>query len=214
MGISSPRRVLGGCVTLLFVGASVLWACASADPHPPALGDPPPRKDAGSVQPSDGGADAASSCLGPADGGCNALKACSGEVTVELVSSTAPVAAGGVFLAGSYDLTRYQVFTGSGGKSGGTTRWFRQTMVFTAATSDAGADAGQVFAWDDVSDNSSQPLANKAGSATFDGTGGFTLEITCPALPLFDAQYTASATSLQLFVADPDGVGVLTYTKH
>jgi hypothetical protein len=207
---------LAGVVIVAAFGGA--WACSQAD-MPPPLGTPDAgKKD--STSPSDASSDSPGACLA-VDGGCNTLSNCGAQVNIVEIASNAPDAAGGLVIDGTYELTDYKVFTGSGGKTGTLTAWFRQTMMMTSVTvTDAGVDAGdagQVMSWLEVSATNASTTTTSSGTLILQPPSALTIDYSCPTLSIgqpFIATFTANATQVIIFAGDSNGTGQLTYTKH
>ena len=142
-----------------------------------------------------------------------------------------PTAAGGTVVAGTYVMTDYSIFLGSGGVVGMPGEWFTETQYLTlvgdagAGTDDAATDGGagegpQTFQLVRVVTESDAGAATTlTGSVTFSSPAQATFTFDCPstASTEFD-EYSATATTLQIFVNSPivgvNGNGVITYTKQ
>jgi hypothetical protein len=192
------------------------WACSQGDPSPPYLPDPP-----GDASTSGGDAtkvDSGKTTCTFDDAGCNTLLNCGAHIYVTNVAQSAPSPQGGSVTDGTYILSDYRVFTGSGGLSGATAAWFAETMSFGTQLVDGGAgDAGpsQTTAWEDVTATNANPTSrSSSGTATFTGLG-VTITKSCPSTGSpFDSNFTATATDLVLLLPDPNGTGQLTYKKQ
>jgi hypothetical protein len=216
MGISR-ERTLWACGVVWACVMSASFACSQGDKKPPYIPDPP--TDSGTTPTPDASKEAASSCTSGADGGCNALLNCGGKVYVQQNSTTSPTAAGGTVPDGTYVLTDYTVFTGSGGASGPLTAWFIETMELTTEASDASIGDGgatQQMVWNDITSTNTTTNQTSAGTAYFQsGSATLTIGKSCPSSPNpFTAGYTVSGTQILLYAADTTGTGQLTFTKQ
>ncbi len=153
-----------------------------------------------------------------AEGGCNTMLNCGTQTNIIEVAQSQPLAQGGSVVDGVYVMTDYTVYTGSGGTAGPTGAWFKETMSFTTEAIDGGAptgDAGvlQQMAWGEISSSNAAPTTNRtaSGTAYFESSSYSTIDIPCPSNSNpFPAGYTATPTTLILFVSDGSAI---TFTK-
>lgn len=216
MGLSRGRALVAcGILSVMSIG---VWACSQGDPQPPFIPDPP--NDAASSGGDVVKADVAKPVCLTEDGGCSALASCGSKIYVVDVAQSGPTGQGGTVVDGTYILTDYRVFTGTGGTSGQQSAYFQETMSFVSSASDGGAADGgeggtsQLMVWEDNISTNMQPTAfTSSGIAQFSGAS-LTITHTCPNSNIFSGTFTASSTQLILFAQETSGVGQLTYTKQ
>jgi len=80
------------------------------------------------------------------DGGCNALANTAPVVSVVAVPSAPPTLTGGTIVPGTYQSTKVEAFTGSGGSSGPTGKTFQETVLMGATRVDVVVAEGTVGA--------------------------------------------------------------------
>ena len=215
MGLKWGRACLACGVLSAMVMAT--WACSQGDPQPPFIPDPP-KTDSGSSGGGDAKTDAPkTSCVGE-DGGCTTLANCGPHVYYVDVAQNGSAGQGGTVVDGTYVLTDYSIFTGSGGQSGKQTSWTSETMTFvTASSGDGGTGDGgaptQLMVWEDTAEGIVSPPASATGVAQFSGTN-VTITHTCPNANIFAGTFTASASQLILFAQSSTNIDQLTYTKQ
>jgi hypothetical protein len=200
-----------------------MWACSQGDAHPPVIPDPDgSAKSDVSSSGGDAKADVKSSCV-TEDGGCTDLPNCGPHVYYNDVAQNGGSGQGGTVLDGTYVLTDYSKYTGSGGQSGKETQWTSETMTLVSAssgdggTSDGGGGDGgapaQLMVFADTADGITSPPAASTGVAQFSATN-VNITHTCPNANIFNGTYTASSTQLILFSQNNNVLDQLTYTKQ
>jgi len=224
---------------------AVLWTlvgCSDAPSHPPVLdnmGSLRPFVDAaltggwrGSIDASAGDARSPATNCASDDAGCTSLANCGPRVPVVQIFSAAPKATGGNLSDGTYVLSDYSLFMGSGGGTHATGAWFRDTLQLATLGGDAGSgssndagvadDAGAPDAtappslgFADISENDMVPTNTSSGSIMVQGSQ-LALFYECPAgRSSFLTNYTADPTQVIIFTPDQGGgVGQLTYRKQ
>jgi hypothetical protein len=234
------------------MGGALLWACSSSSSQANVLGGTFPEDSsigvvseasvhdagkAGEAGDAGGGHDAAAEAEAAApvcplvDAGCVTAASCGAQVNVVEVPQAPPTATGGTVVAGTYVMTDYSIFTGSGGATGMPGPWYIETQYLTlvgdagADTDDASSDGGagegpQTFQLVRVITESDGGAATTlTGSVTFSSPAQATFTFDCPSTEgtEFD-EYSTTATTLQIFVNAPivgvNGPGVLTFTKQ
>lgn len=173
----------------------VLAACSAEDPKlalPPADGgaleaaSPPPDAAPNEDAGSPTTADSGSPCASIADEG--------DVVTYVVEAADPPAPAGGTILDGTYVLTSGTFFTGPGGESGLGDKRSMTIRVTGTVVEGARTEGTWRFTY------------------TIDGATLHMTE-TCPRQHLEDLGYSATPTSLTLFVADDDGTIRLGFEK-
>ncbi len=246
---SGTRRTRATWIVGLGVGlgGGLLWACSSSS-APAGLGaregndSAAPVTDASVADTSTPSEGAAPLCT-VVEGGCGAVPNCGTKVNIVQVAQTPPMSSGGTVVPGTYVMTDFSIFTGTGGASGAMGAWEIETQYLSLMGSDAGApteagagdeggaddggtgtgDAGaaaeagpvsQVFQLLDVSESDTKPAETLTGTTTFSGAQGAAIVYDCPSgTPTFFSTYTATSTQFQLFANESAGVLVITYTK-
>jgi hypothetical protein len=206
-------RALAACGVLC---SGVIWACSQGDPKAPYIPDPP-LKEAGGTIVDAGGDGPASTCTG-GDGGCNALENCATKVFINQLAQDPPTPTGGTVPDGTYVLTSYTAFTGTGGPVGQLTAWFRETMKFTTEPTDGGpADSGSVqqMVWLDITATNSSPTdSTSSGTTYFTTSTSVDFDTACPSKSLATFGFSVSGTQVILYVDNGTSTGELTFTKQ
>jgi hypothetical protein len=157
---------------------------ASADAADPADADAADAATMPDAKPSDAGTSIDAGP--PVDGGtCNAIANVGGSVPELRIAADAPAPQGGTLVIGTYALTRWEVYTGTGGVAGPTGNTRRHTMQFaTSRYEEATADNGQ---------------GDEHFTRTWSTQGTFfTSQQLCPTVDNLGDDYTATATTLTL----------------
>jgi hypothetical protein len=120
----------------------VLCACSSEPSRPPITGG---DLDASTTPSREAGVDAGgpSPCKQPADTTCTQLLNCGNWVPVTQVAQPAPTAAGGRVDDGLYYMTKYVIYTGTGGATGNQGASFRETKRFTGSLLELSSESNQ-----------------------------------------------------------------------
>jgi hypothetical protein len=228
--MASKRRLLGFAVALS-VGPATLAACTN-DSHPPIedVGPSYPAPAAGNAGSTDAGA---VSCYG-SDAGCNDLSLCGEKIYVTEVAQAAPTGTGGTIAPGLYSMTKYTIYTGTGGSNQTLSNWFKETLTLASGTgaSDAGTDAdaglladaggdagaastdagtaGGTFVWQDVSESNDGATANGSGVVVTSGTS-LAFELECASASSLSGTYTATSGGFIAYYDDP-GTGTAAVT--
>jgi hypothetical protein len=198
-----------------------------------------PFRDAGQTGVSSASSDASTGDAGSPtgkcssdDAGCTSLANCGPQVPVLQIFSPAPKATGGNLSDGTYVMSDYRLYMGTGGGMRATTSWFRETVQIATVGGDAGSGpsndagaAGDVGAPDataspssmfsDISENDQSPTNTSSGSLIVQGSS-IALVYDCPGgRSPFLVTYTADPGEVILFVPDQGaGVGQITYRKQ
>jgi len=175
------RLSVAALVALLVVASS---GCQKDESRPPALD---------SVGPPFGGSSGGSGD-GSADGAivtCSSLSNDAVAVGERYVDVVVPTPLGGMITTGTYFLTQVNSYTGVGGNTGLTGRQFQETLLLDATT------YNDVQAIIDPEAGAGNPVNTNGTYAT--SLTNFALSSTCPAAPVLNMTYTASAPTLHLF---------------
>jgi hypothetical protein len=133
----------------------------------------------------------------PDDGStCAALPNVATEVPLIAVPSAPPAAGGGPIANGTYVATTATLFTGSGGTSGPTGKHVQMTVLID------GAHATTVF-----------DAVTREATITRDGTN-LHADSICPSKDTDDTAYTATPTTLSIYIVDSKGTRVYSLTKR
>jgi hypothetical protein len=221
----------------LTIGTSMVCAgfvaCGGSTVEPPINDIGSARGPIGGSSAGDSGADAvsaAAACTG-ANAGCNDLALCGPKNFVTNAALATPAPTGGAIAPGVYSMTSFTVYTGTNGTTGKTGNWFMETFqvlpvpsgdggVDAGATLDAAIDAGvedagpvaTTYPWLDVTASDQQGQTNLSGSLVTAGTS-LEYEFDCPNTTSSPASYSATATTLTIFLpGEPGGTGGLVYT--
>ncbi len=221
------RRVLVVIAGSALLAAAAGVAACTSTVRPPFDDSDPSEPSPGPVSGGDAGEDAGSpatttvSCTGDDAGSCNNINLCGNQVTLIQVPQAAPDPAGGAITPGIYSMTAYPVYTGTSGGAGKLPYWFQETFRVSAPSSgaedagsdDAGAGAGGTIAypWDDALQSSQASEVTGSGFLVTSGTT-LTYQYECVTPSSVGATYTATATTIQVFLTSSLGKGVLTYT--
>ncbi len=146
---------------------------------------------------SSGGVTESAAPAAPGDGSsCAALPNVAPEVPIVAVASAPPAAGGGPIANGTYDATTATLFTGPGGTSGPTGKHLQMTVRIDGGSATTAVDG-----------------VTSEAAITLDGTNLHSDSI-CPSKQAYDTAYTATPTTLSIYVVDSKGTRVYSLTKR
>jgi hypothetical protein len=162
-------------------------------------------------------ADGGEVCPPSTESACNTQGVCGAPVYVTQVAQDPPAAAGGDVTVGTYVLTSYVNYTGSGGPAGVTSVWFKETFTLAALPGGAEGGASSSFTVSDALLTSEIAGASAASGAwTFTGIQG-AVDWSCDPAGggSLTVEYTATPTTFTEMFAQTEGkagTAVLQYT--
>lgn len=131
-------------------------------------------------------------------GGCGTLASAGAYVQGTRVAQDPPAATGGSLESGTYDLTSYAVYTGTGGVAGPSTKSHRASFRFNITS----ATEGTVELVDSQEGGTTTDIC---GSVSISGTA-LTINASYPlGAPVITANYSATVTQIEYQVVLSDG---------
>jgi hypothetical protein len=205
--IDGLAPALAVAVAAIACGGSVAGSSAHDGAGDGAAIDAPPEAtsaDSGSIP--DAGTPDASACA-TGDAACNSLRVCGPEIKMADVMTPAPQPAGGTIAPGTYLLTAITFFpTGPQSQSA--------TFRMVIQISESGVDAGMLLVQEIVQVPPSEPATN-TWTVAVQPPSTLSWTSTCGGATNASYGYTATSSSLELFVDEPGhGTVVTTYARQ
>lgn len=131
-------------------------------------------------------------------GGCGSLVSAGAYVQGTRVAQDPPAATAGSLESGTYDLTSYTVYTGTGGVAGPSSKSHKASFRFVMSS----ATEGTVELVDSQEGGATTDIC---GSVSISGTALTINPSSPPGAPLITAHYSATATQIEYQVVFSDG---------
>ncbi|HYO70012.1 MAG TPA: hypothetical protein VEU33_28445, partial [Archangium sp.] len=136
-------------------------------------------------------------------GTCTELSNSALVVAESRVAGTVPTPRGGMVVSGAYHRTATVIYTGPGGATGPSGRWYQQTLRLTTTSSNTAV-------LEEIQSDFDGPEGRSAGTITLSGTA-FQLDRTCPSVASRSFGYSFSGDTLEVFEPHKEGLRVITY---